>query len=229
LNDYIGFYSQVPGYSTGSPSPLSLVAYRVNGLSTSQSYNKLERLGKGLLWNGLGNLNLNNPDTLKPVFFLPTLIKDMWPSMGNNNADTPAPGDYETIGPQVFRFEYYYLLKSGDLTDSPWDQTARPTQTSLTAPASIGLVDVEAIAVTIAVIDLASRSLLTDANLLDLQLYMEDFKTQKGNGPVKIGQVETQWNQVLTDPLTYPKTADMPRAAVQSIRIYNRYFDLKTL
>src|SRR5262249_51333646 len=46
-NDKIAFYSGVPGYYpfTGSPSPLSLVAYRVNG------QNQLERMGKALLWN----------------------------------------------------------------------------------------------------------------------------------------------------------------------------------
>jgi hypothetical protein len=40
-NDQIAFYSAVPGYypSTGSKSPISLVAYRVN------SQNKLERMG----------------------------------------------------------------------------------------------------------------------------------------------------------------------------------------
>jgi prepilin-type N-terminal cleavage/methylation domain-containing protein len=222
LNDYIGFYSQVPGYSTASPSPLSLVGYRLNGLSTSQSYNKLERLAKGLLWNGISNLNVNSPNTLSPIFFLPVRITDIkaWSTMGTNAADTQ--GDYETIGPQVFRFEYYYLLKSGDLSDTPWDTDAGHTTIN-------GLTDLEAIAVTIAVIDPASRSLFTDTNLLDLQVYMEDFKTQKGNGPVKIGQVENQWNEVITNPATYPKTANMPRAALSGIRIYNRYFDLKTL
>src|SRR5437762_3391501 len=46
-NDKMAFYSGVPGYYpfTGSPSPLSLVAYRVNG------QNQLERMGKALLWN----------------------------------------------------------------------------------------------------------------------------------------------------------------------------------
>src|SRR5438477_803499 len=41
LNDYIAFYTQAPGYSVTSPSPLSLVAYRINGLSSSTSYNRL--------------------------------------------------------------------------------------------------------------------------------------------------------------------------------------------
>ena len=36
-------------------SPLSLVAYRVNADPTSASYNKLERMGKGLVWNGVSS------------------------------------------------------------------------------------------------------------------------------------------------------------------------------
>src|SRR5262249_32001436 len=54
-NDQIAFYSAVPGYypSTGSQSPVSLVAYRVNSTSTLASYNKMERFGKGLVLNAV--------------------------------------------------------------------------------------------------------------------------------------------------------------------------------
>ena len=235
LNDYIAFYSQVGGYDPfqGSSSPISLVSYRVNGVSTSASYNRLERLGKALIWNGYSfSGNPNNPRYPIPIVFLPLTIAATWPAITNNQTDPDS--QYETVGPQVFRFEYYYLLKNGNLTDTPWDAAARPTQTSLTSPASIGLTDVEAIAVTIAVIDPQSRSLLTNGdpteqNLLNLQLAMNDFKTQKGQGPMKNGVLEVQWNQVITNPVTYPVTATMPRAVLSAIRIYNRYFDLKTL
>src|SRR5438105_9115095 len=45
-NDTIAFYSTLPGYypSTSLQSPVSLVAYRIN------AQNKLERMGRGLLW-----------------------------------------------------------------------------------------------------------------------------------------------------------------------------------
>ena len=54
-NDQIAFYSAVPGYypPTGLQSPVSLVAYRINSNSNSSSYNKMERMGKGLIWNGI--------------------------------------------------------------------------------------------------------------------------------------------------------------------------------
>ena len=39
--------------------------------------------------------------------------------------------DYEVIGPDVFRFEYYYLLKNGRVTDWPWDRFDYPDQLTI--------------------------------------------------------------------------------------------------
>jgi len=222
LNDYIGFYTQVPGYSVSSPSPLSLVSYRINGLTTSASYNRLERLGKGLVWNGNSAFRTNgNQATIAwPLFFKPVLLTDNWPMVGDNSSDPQ--GSFETIGPGAFRFEYYYLLKSGKLNDSPFDNIDA-SHTTVNAFA-----DVESIVVTIAVIDPQSRALLTEQNILDLQNQMNDFQTQHGKGPVKTGVIENQWYQVVTDPTTYPVTATMPKAALSAIRIYSSYFDLRT-
>src|SRR4051794_14121022 len=56
-NDQIAFYSVVPGYypSSGAPSPVSLVVYRVYNPSPASSpcgdCNKVQRMGKGLVWN----------------------------------------------------------------------------------------------------------------------------------------------------------------------------------
>src|SRR5262249_54217725 len=113
-NDQIAFYSAVPGYypSTGAQSPVSLVAYRVNSNSASASYNKMERLGKALVWNGV-----STTDT--PVVFLPFTISTTWPYATNQNPDPSSPSAYEVIGPDVLRFEYYYLLTNGALSDAP--------------------------------------------------------------------------------------------------------------
>jgi hypothetical protein len=134
-NDKIAFYSTVPGYypPTGLQSPVSLVAYRVN------TQNKLERMGKGLVWNAV-----STTDT--PVVFMPIPLASPLPIAEQPlPPPTPAPtpawlevastgrwSDCEVIGPQVFRFEYYYLLKGGIdptggtnypsiLSDTPWD------------------------------------------------------------------------------------------------------------
>ena len=72
----------------------------------------------------------------------------------------------------------------------------------------------------------------TEQNLLDLQDQMNDFRTAPGRGAgaaKKFGDIAYQWNQVITDPVTYPITAAMPRAALSAIRIYSRHFDLRKL
>ena len=64
-SDQIAFFSQVPGYNSTSYSstgPLSLVAYRINSLPASPAYLRMERLGKGLLWNGMFNNTVSNPN-----------------------------------------------------------------------------------------------------------------------------------------------------------------------
>jgi len=242
-SDQIAFFSQVPGYypSTGSQSPLSLVGYRVNEGNTSASYLKLERMGKGLLWNGVNTSNQppNNPSFTSPIVFLPLLITNRWPAATDGNT---ANSDYEVVGPQVFRFEYYYLLKNGKVTDVPWDKDARPTQQTIATPTSIGLIDVQAIAVAIAVIDPASRSLLYDPStpgdpwhrLFSIAEDMDDFKTAPGRGvggAKKIGDMEVQWNTAVQSAASTSRTSDgssFPPAAASGIRIYNRYFDLRT-
>src|SRR5438132_3051315 len=196
-SDQIAFFSQVPGYyPAGSQSPLSLVAYRVNEDSTSAAYLKLERMGKGLLWNGVSQSNQppTNTNYTSPIVFLPLLINDRWPAA---TSGTTANTDYELVGPQVFRFEYYYLLKNGSVTDVPWDTTARTTQQTLATPVSIGLTDVQAIAVAIAVIDPASRSLISNPSFFEIADDMDDFTTAPGRGnggAKKIGDLEVQWN-----------------------------------
>src|SRR5438105_3448948 len=234
-SDQIAFFSTVPGYypSTGAQSPVSLVAYRVNQDSTSASYLKLERMGKGLLWNGVSNPNQAPPNTnyTSPIVFLPLLINDRWPAA---TSGTTANTDYELVGPQVFRFEYYYLLKNGSVTDVPWDTTARTAQQTLATPASIGLIDVQAIAVAIAVIDPASRSLISDPSLFEIADDMDDFKTAPGRGnggTKKIGDMAVQWNAAVQGIVSTGQTSDgqsVPLAAASAIRIYNRHFDLRT-
>src|SRR5437870_8608168 len=206
-SDQIAFFSQVAGYypSTGSQSPISLVAYRVNATTY-----QLERMGKGLLWNGVPGSNI-------PMVFLPLTIDQTWPAATNTSTDS----DYKTIGPDIFRFEYYYLLKNGQVTDNPWD-----TDTTLTPPhtAINGLKDVQAIGIAIAVIDPQNRSLLSLQNLIDLEANMIDFRnapSKNGNPNKKTGDVEYQWGQVVTG-----NTASVPPAACQAIRIYSRFFNL---
>src|SRR5439155_17040143 len=179
-SDQIAFFTHVPGYYPSSyGSPISLVAYRVNeSTSTNVAYGRLERLAKGLLWNGVDNTTQNR--SAYPIVFSPGQLTgcnggnpcDPWASawsaaINNDNNAASSDDNYEVIGPGVFRFEYYYLLKNGRLTDSPWDlrdpQFQNPDQQTIATPRQIGLSQVEAIAVAIAVIDPPSRALIQQA------------------------------------------------------------------
>ena len=246
-SDQMAFFTQVPGYYpdgyvSGQQSPISLVAYRVNESSSSNpAYVKLERMAKGLVWNAV-DTNTNQNTAKYPIVFLPqtmALIGRPWaPAINNdNNANNSIDADYEIIGPGVFRFEYYYLLKNGRVTDWPWDRSDFPDQLTINSPQNLGLSQVEAIAVSIAVIDPAARALVNAVSpdrLLDIAADMADFKNAngRGNGAQKIGDLEYQWKTVVESIASTGQTPSglpVPQEAAKSIRIYNRYFDLKTL
>jgi len=190
-NDQFAFYSAVPGYhaSSGSPGPISLIAYRINT-------NTLERMAKGLLWNGASS-------TDAPVVFLPLTISSTWPPATNSAADS----DYELIGPHVFRFEYYYVLKNGAVGAVPWDAASGHTVN--------GLQDVLAISICLAALDSKSRLLTSDADLTALALAMNDFSPS-----MNPGELLTQWQSALSS------ATGIPRPALSAVRLYERTFAL---
>jgi hypothetical protein len=260
-SDQIAFYSEVPGYYPASyGSPISLIAYRVSeSTQDTASYGRLQRMSKGLLWNGVSNLSGNGNNVLYPIIFQTGQIdstcngncpcngtvvpwKTVWKGAICNDNGSSDP-DYEIIGPNVFRFEYYYMLKNGRVTDWPWDRfddTSDPPRQSITDPPSIGLSNVKSIGVTIAVIDPASRALIQQAaaannaygDILDVAGKFPDFKNSCGRGNTQrlIGSLEADWKTAI-DQMVQTGQADqgklVPREAVKGIRVYNRYYDLK--
>jgi len=206
-NDQIAFYSGVPGYYplTGAQSPVSLVAYRVNSNAASPSYNKMERLGKGLVWNGA-----STTDT--PVVFLPFLISNTWPYATNQNPDPSLPPAYEVIGPDVFRFEYYYLLTNGALSDAPCLNANGCT--------TLNTRNVSAIVVDIAVIDPRSKLLLTNQQIATLNTgTLSNFLTDWSQDLNRPGKLLVQWQNRLN------RVTSLPRGqAVAGVRLYERYF-----
>lgn len=194
-NDRIAFFAVAPGYyPAGSieskQSPVSLVAYRINSDSSSPFFNRMQRMGKGLLWNGT-----LTPD--KPMIFGLQAIANNWPAATNNSFADP---DYELVAPQIFRFEYFYLLNTGAISD---------------LPGADGLRDVAAISVSVATIDLKSRALLSDSQMSILSGKLKDFDAAKPNSDLM-----TSW-QLTLDGIT-----DMPRVAINGVRIYQRYLYL---
>jgi hypothetical protein len=192
-NDQIAFYSTVPGYypSSGSSSPLSLVVYRVN------AQNKLERMGKGLVWNGV--------TTGTPLVFLPLTISGTWPAATNGDPDN----DYEEAGQRVFRFEYSYLLTDG---------------TRSVVPGSIS--GLAGIVVDIAVIDSKSKVLVTNAQISSLVGSLIDWgDTSCANCPTQTqwptlpGLLRAQWRAAVD-----ANAIGLPRPVISGIRLYERYF-----
>lgn len=245
-SDQCAFFASVPGYYSQSSgqSPISLIAYRINQNSTiaTEPYLQMQRMAKGLLWNGVDTTN--NTNSTYGVVFLPSTISTIssWSAAIKNDNSTqstdPTDLSYEVVGSQVFRFEYWYLLKSGILTDIPWDQAAAPAHTWLN-----GWTDVQAIGAAIAVIDPAARAIIPSTTLLDIASDLDDFKTAPGRGvggQKKVGDIEYRWNTVLFgDPANLANTpgilnrgtttngSAVPREVVKAIRVYVRYYDLR--
>ena len=214
-SDQIAFFSEVAGYYPGlaQQGPISLVAYRVNEATNSgDRYGRLERMAKGLIWNAFDN----NPNSSapSPIVFLPGQIAagtgpwaGPWSAaINNDNSAASRDNDYEVIGPDVFRFEYYYILKNGRVTDWPWDRFDFPDQLTIYNPLQLGLSQIEAIAVTIAVIDSAGRALIQAASsnagygdILDVAAELPDFKNTcgRGVGGRTLGDLEDQWKGVV--------------------------------
>ena len=240
-NDQLAFYSQVPGYYTsgttaGVPSPVSVVGYRVNSKTGSACFNQLQRYGFGVFWNGMTPASISSGTAMPMVFSgssttsLPNVISNGWPAASTATVADAGYEDrnYEPIGPDVFRFEYFYLIrgqtlstgnvKNAVLSDTPWDNrivgiNGVPDHTSVS-----GLRDVAAVVAVIAVINPKSRVLVSNTQLTNLASQMKDFSTLLYLNP---GDLEAQWVSAINDP-----TNGIPRIAASSIRVYKRYFYL---
>jgi hypothetical protein len=204
-NDLIAFFSTAAGYypSPSYQSPISLVSYRIYSPSPTPTpcpdCYKMQRMGKGLLWNGVA-------PSPKPMLFGITAIVNNWPAATD---DSTIDQDYEMIGPQIFRFEYSYLMKDGTISKLP-----------SFLPTSNGLQDVTAIVVTIAGIDPKSKILLSDAQINTLMGRLVDFDPAIHT---KIPDLAATWQATLDG------TTDMVRPAIAGIRVYQRNFYLSPL
>jgi prepilin-type N-terminal cleavage/methylation domain-containing protein len=210
-NDLIAFFSAVPGYypATSYQSPLSLVAYRVNSAPASKSYNRLERMAKGLQWNGYSA-------SYTPILFnTPIATTAVWSAAASTTA---IDNDYEVAGSRVFRFEYYYLLKP-DASGVPRNYSNGGFWPGDTTTFTVG--DVAAIVVAIAVMDPASRSLLSNAQLATLagSTVLRDAGSW---GTITTGQLLSQWQTALN------AVTNMPHTAISNVRLYERYFYLSS-
>jgi hypothetical protein len=117
--------------------------------------------------------------------------------------------DFELIGSQIFRFEYFFLLSGVDPNTG---------QTLALTPPSQGFGGIAAICVNIAAIDQKSRVLLSNDNIDTLIGRLADAPTFTATS--KISDLPNAWQAALD------ASTDMPGPAISGIRIYQRSFDL---
>src|SRR5213593_4920687 len=194
-NDQIAFYSTVPGWSalTGAQqSPVSIVGYRIH-VSPDTFSNRMERLGEGLIWNGATSDTRADGRPASVIFWAPL---NPWANATNS--------PFDVIGPDVFLFEYYYLLKNGDLSSTPWYATSSVR----------GMQDVSAIIVDIAVIDPKTRVVLSNSDITALAEDLADYGRQAPGGLL------AGWRTFLDG------NTSLPRPALSSVRLYESSFYL---
>src|SRR5262249_2609547 len=203
-NDEMAFYSNVPGYypsgsSGAQEGSVSLVGYRINSSATTLG-RKMERLGAGLVWNGVSTSNVPS----NPILF--------WTALAPWSGAYASSSTLDIVGPHVFRFEYYYLLKNGNLSATP----------RYTASTVSGMQDVAAIVADIAVLDPRGRAILANSaqvpprndNVTVLAGILSDYN---GQAP---GVLLSTWRNAID------ANTSLPRVALSSIRLYERYLYL---
>ena len=250
-NDQLAFYSQVPGYclnpdgtsaAVGTQSPASLVVYRINADSTATNvaYNKLERMGWGLLWNGVSTTTGSAlVFSAQSISTIPNTLSVAWPAATSttksDTASASVPSHYELASSQVFRMEYFYLLRGQVLANgtvlapipslTPWDGDRIKNIPGMTDHTSVaGLRDVSAIVVTLALADSRSRATTTDAQWAQLgsqMLDVTDDTTASGTPNMLPGNLELQWQSVADNAASV-----VNKEAAAGIRIYQKYFYL---
>lgn len=208
-NDRFAFYSETDGYFSGNVQPagtgraaVSLVTYHVSNDPYS-GLPVLRRMSKGLGWEP------DPANNWESAAYLPVMLTSRWPAIFGDDPD------YKTVGDQVFRIEYAYLLKAtttrpARLSAIPWDTSATPAHTWIG-----GLDDVAAVVVAVAVLDTKSRVLVRDYDGL-VGAFPD---AQEGK------EIAAVWNPVVCSP-DFATTAHVPKAAASAVRIYQRYFYL---
>jgi type II secretory pathway pseudopilin PulG len=246
-NDSIYFFSEAPalsptGVTTTNPQqPVSLVGYRVN-----TDY-QLERLGKGLLWDvappdGPVYLTYGIPAPPPPS---PTVTPTPSPIPGSNlstsqfNGVITAAGgpksnsSYHIIGSNVFRLEFSFLLKpyydqTGTLQPSaysmiPYNAMHSGTHVwTTTSNNGVGLSDVQAITVTIALMDSRSHQMIQNAGV-DFSTLASDFPDATNGDFTNGSTLAATWQRAI------PTVAAInPKSATSQIRVYQRTFILNS-
>jgi len=230
-NDQIAFYAREVGYFSGASTPppsserasLALVGYYTANDPYFYQNNRavLQRMGKGLGWEPDPSGNFLG------VAYLPVTLSVQWPHLFDvNGSQDPVDQDWKTVGDQVFRFEYTYLLKANysdpknpqkaKLSNTPyWDATTNKMMTVNPHTCINGFQDVAAIVVAIAILDTTSATIVNNNTTLASAL----------PDATEGSDIQSAWETAINTP-GFAKTAGIPQQAASAIRIYQRYIYL---
>jgi prepilin-type N-terminal cleavage/methylation domain-containing protein len=212
-NDLLAFYSEGMGYYSANPT--AFAANRRSAVSLVAYASLQDPNGKKLVFKRLSKALGWEPDAggaWQSVSYLTNTILSQWPNLFVSDAN------YTTVGDQIFRFEYSYLLKP-NLTDpdhpkaahlsvTPWDVNLQHTSVD-------GFKDVTAIVVAIAVLDTKSRGAVPD--MAGLVSALPDAQDDV--------DIAVSWNDKIKSP-SFAVTAGIPQIAASAVRVYERYFYL---
>jgi hypothetical protein len=253
-NDAMYFVSRAPGFfdspslSASQKSDLTLVGYRINSDTTAKNFGQLERLAKGLTWEGQssasskanaiafssnasGTVNLNGaPGSLSAY-----VGSNDNPSIGTvaGNFADGVDDDFHLLSDGVYRIEYGYLLKP--FTDSSGaSQPARFSRLPYYGDSILkghdslkGWQDVAAVVVTLAILEKENWKMLptnsstgsVDATLLQtMQGALPDFT---GNDSC----LKT-WQAQIVSPNFASASGNIPAGVASQVRVYQRIFYL---
>ena len=259
-NDAMFFYAEGSGYFTGSSasrSGVSVIGYRVTKKNTYFDGSPvLERLGKSVAWDRAsgadGMVFLASTGT---TFATASTLSGNWASLLGtppkyDNGD--GPDFYHVLDAQVFRLEICFLLKSGVY---PWSDSAGTDPTDITGysndpttaktsdatpPYTIDYSqdgniygmppDLAGVLVTIAVLDEASRKLITPEKLDQIAGLLGDSlggTDMTGQSPINQPVLPAQaWQSTLENP-AFSSSAGVPQSVAGQIRIYQRMIRLQ--
>ena len=271
-NDKMYFFSEAPASfepETTGKNTISLIGYQINTeYETSPHRAGLMRLGKGLSWDSAGS------STTAPMICLTFPAGSFEPDprstiAGNNQAgawvgalnDNSTDPDQHLLGAQVFRFEYYFLLKDGSFSTIPAKKTTSPKSnlesTSPPSPSNdnqsdfgagsrwwdqseargyictqatsglavwkpLGLDDVSAIVVNLAILDKGSTEMVGDMGQLS-QVFGDTEESSLRVDPPKL--LMEVWNDQLTAIIASPPEG-IPKILSGKIQLYQRIFNI---
>ena len=249
-NDAIIFFGRSPAFFDSAPlagsarSDMALLGYRINKNASSPNFGQLERLGKGLTWDGeptsTGATNgiafRTNATGISDLSGAPGHLSSYVGSDGTSSIGTFAANfsdstdsNYHLLGDGVFRLEYCYLLLP--YTDTNGNAHAAtysnvPYQAALGHTCVNGWKDVAAIVVTIAILDKESRKMLATSpstgtiaptTLAQMQNALQDT----GTSPA----LQT-WQDEVSSSRFAADSGNIPKQAAAQVRIYQRCFYL---